>query len=99
MLYKFMYFFVLVVACCLTPFTIHRVNALIFLSPLTFLTHSFISLLLPPPIPIPTGVGIISSGVRNESDAALALLTDYLDDSAVNVSTGVRTASAMGLGE
>uniref|UniRef100_A0A7S3HCL3 26S proteasome non-ATPase regulatory subunit 2 n=1 Tax=Spumella elongata TaxID=89044 RepID=A0A7S3HCL3_9STRA len=44
------------------------------------------------------GVGIISSGVRNESDAALALLTDYLDDSAVNVSTGVRTASAMGLG-
>ena len=44
-------------------------------------------------------MGIISSGVRNESDAALALLTDYLDDSAVNVSTGVRTASAMGLGE
>lgn len=43
-------------------------------------------------------MGIISSGVRNESDAALALLTDYLDDAAVNVSTGVRTASAIGLG-
>ncbi len=44
-------------------------------------------------------MGIISSGVRNESDAALALLTDYLDDSApASVSTNVRTASAMGLG-
>ncbi len=49
--------------------------------------------------PSSPGVGIISSGVRNESDAALALLTDYLDDSAAaNVSTNVRTASAMGLG-
>lgn len=45
----------------------------------------------------PTGVGIISSGVRNESDPALALLTDYIDGE--GVSTGVRTASAIGLGE
>jgi len=43
-----------------------------------------------------TGVGIISSGVRNESDPALALLTDYIDGE--GVSTGVRTASAIGLG-
>ena len=43
------------------------------------------------------GVGIISSGVRNESDPALALLTDYLESH--TASTNVRTASAMGLGE
>jgi hypothetical protein len=42
-------------------------------------------------------VGIISSGVRNESDPALALLTDYLESP--TASANVRTASAMGLGE
>ena len=42
------------------------------------------------------GVGIISSGVRNESDPALALLTDYLESP--TASANVRTASAMGLG-
>jgi hypothetical protein len=41
-------------------------------------------------------VGIISSGVRNESDPALALLTDYLESP--TASANVRTASAMGLG-
>jgi hypothetical protein len=42
------------------------------------------------------GVGLLSCGVRNESDPALALLTDYLEGS--SASSGVRTASAMGLG-
>lgn len=41
------------------------------------------------------GVGVCCSGVRNESDPALALLTDYLED---RQSTSlVKTASVMGL--
>ena len=39
-------------------------------------------------------VGIVSSGVRNESDPALALLTDFI----TNKSVAVRTASVCGLG-
>jgi 26S proteasome regulatory subunit N1 len=39
-------------------------------------------------------VGIVSSGVRNESDPALALLTDFIE----NKSVIVRTASVCGLG-
>jgi 26S proteasome regulatory subunit N1 len=39
-------------------------------------------------------VGIVSSGVRNESDPALALLTDFIE----NKSLIVRTASVCGLG-
>lgn len=42
------------------------------------------------------GVGIISSGVRNESDPALALLSDYIEGG--TASSTVRTASACGLG-
>jgi len=42
------------------------------------------------------GVGLISCGVRNESDPALALLTDYIESSTASAS--VRTASACGLG-
>jgi 26S proteasome regulatory subunit N1 len=39
------------------------------------------------------GVGIVSSGVRNESDPALAILSDYIDQS-----HNTRVASIMGLG-
>ena len=39
-------------------------------------------------------VGVVSSGVRNESDPALALLTDFIE----NKSVAVRTASVCGLG-
>jgi 26S proteasome regulatory subunit N1 len=42
------------------------------------------------------GVGILSSGVRNEAEPALALLSDAL--SAANASTAVKTASICGLG-
>lgn len=42
------------------------------------------------------GVGIISSGVRNESDPALALLTDFIESP--TASTNLKTASALGLG-
>ncbi|RYG69137.1 hypothetical protein EON64_03445, partial [archaeon] len=41
-------------------------------------------------------VGICCNGVRNESDPALALLTDYLEDS--KVSGNVRMAAVQGLG-
>lgn len=45
------------------------------------------------------GVGIISCGVRNESDPALALLSDYLDTSSgTAASSNVRMASMCGLG-
>lgn len=42
------------------------------------------------------GVGIISSGVRNESDPALALLSEFVDNA--GVSTNVRQTSILGLG-
>ena len=42
------------------------------------------------------GVGILSSGVRNEAEPALALLSDTLDNP--NASTAVKTASICGLG-
>lgn len=41
------------------------------------------------------GVGIVSSGVRNESDPALAILSDYLIDSSSHL---VRLSSIIGLG-
>lgn len=40
------------------------------------------------------GIGILSSGVRNESDAALAILTDYVSSKSSNV----RLTSICGLG-
>ena len=39
-------------------------------------------------------IGVVSSGVRNESDPALALLSDYVD----NASHAVRCAAICGLG-
>lgn len=42
------------------------------------------------------GIGIVSSGVRDESDACLALLTDFIESSGNQAS--VRTASICGLG-
>ena len=42
------------------------------------------------------GLGILSSGVRNESDPALALLTDNIESSGTSIN--IRTASACGLG-
>ena len=44
------------------------------------------------------GVGIIAAGVRNESDPALALLSDYIESGPGGASLTVRTASACGLG-
>ena len=43
------------------------------------------------------GVGMVSCGVRNEADPALALLSDYLTGSSP-ASSSVRTASVCGLG-
>jgi 26S proteasome regulatory subunit N1 len=42
------------------------------------------------------GVGLVACGVRNESDPALALLTDYIESS--TSSANVKTASVCGLG-
>jgi 26S proteasome regulatory subunit N1 len=42
------------------------------------------------------GVGLVACGVRNESDPALALLTDYIESS--SSSSNVKTASVCGLG-
>ena len=39
-------------------------------------------------------VGILSSGVRNESDPALALLSEYLDSTSIHI----RLAAICGLG-
>lgn len=44
------------------------------------------------------GIGILCNGIRNESDPALALLSEYLEDSSTKPTTTVRTAAISGLG-